>query len=122
MDRDCGWAKIIGQDHDDSVARGRVMLTKAPTPDDASPESTASRGQLTPQPGIWQGYLDSVRTTEGSDLALGSYRLRFEQNDEILHVRVTGWEGQGSEAVPGRADVVSADSALPSVLLEVGGE
>ena len=124
MDRDCGWAHLLPENGDDVLGRGRVILTQATS--EGSDESAAGGlpdpGQLDPSAEVWEGRIDPLRVEGDGGLPRpGTYRIRFEANDQILAVEVLGSEELGEEG-QGQAFIRSLDGVLPSVYVELGGD
>ena len=111
--RDAGWVVLLPfTGPDEPIARGHLMIEVAPQLEMGS--SITNRSQLDPVPGVWNGHIDSLHVASGGELASDRYRLRLENNGEVLEVMAGSVERE-------RVSIESLDGRLPSVLLELGG-
>lgn len=111
--RDAGWVELLAfRGSDDAIARGHLFIEVAPQLEMGS--SITNRSQLDPVPGVWTGHIESVHVHAGADIAPDQYRLRLENNGEVLEVRTGTLEED-------RVAIESLDGQLPAVLLELGG-
>ena len=112
-DRDAGWVELLAfEGADEPLGRGRLVIVSAPEPEMGT--SVANRGQLDPVPGVWNGHVESLHLPSGGALPPDRYRLRLEDNGEVLEVTAGAVERD-------RVPVESLDGRLPAVLLELGG-
>ena len=111
--RDAGWVELLAfRGSDEPIARGHLMIEIAPQLEMGS--SITNRAQLDPVPGVWTGHIESLHIHAGGAIAPDRYRLRLENNREVLEVKAASPEED-------RVAIESLDGQLPAVLLELGG-
>jgi len=76
--------------------------------------SITNQAQLDARPGVWTGHIESLHVASGESLEPDRYRLRLENNGEVLEVE-TGMLDHD------RIRIKSLDGQLPAILLELGG-
>ena len=111
--RDAGWAELLAfRGDDEALARGHLMIEIAPQVEMGS--AINNRAQLDAVRGVWTGYIDSLHIHSGGSLQPDRYRLRLENNGEILEVMAGTVEQD-------RVPIESLDGQLPAIILELGG-
>jgi len=111
--RDAGWAELLAfRGGDEVLARGHLMIEVAPQLEMGS--SITNRAQLDSVRGVWTGHIESLHIHSGGALEPDRYRLRLENNGEVLEV-------QSGRVDQDRVPIESIDGQLPAIILELGG-
>jgi len=113
MKRNCGWVQVIDPESEQVVARGRVLVADRP--------GVAFEGRLRAD---WEGDLDLLRVAEPAAIGTDrTYLVWFEEGHEQRLVSMGELRPQMAPSGPrALARISSADSELPSLVRELGGE
>ena len=117
MDRDVGWVEVLPLESDQVLARGRLVITDPSDTGAAIVGSPMTPGGVA-EPAQWEGRMESLRIDRPLNRAT-EYRLRFEGNNELRHVRIDVQLNGGN--APEQALVSSVDGELPAAATELGG-
>ena len=95
MTHDCGWIDLLRADGSGTLARGHLLVSGIPQPQEP-----------------WRGYLDSLHLAPAvSEVAAGEYLIGFAPGLQRLRVHV--------EVTDGRAAVCGEAGELPARLVEL---